>query len=442
MRGLGPQTIYRVLSRGTVRIPAADLLVDGELSVNPALDRKGYFTVHFKGRDLELAATGYCGFIPINSRVAVEVRPKMPVDSLGRIFDIAGLSLPRIEGIKRRYDATSDASAPMLEFLAGEYAIALSSVVDHGLKKSYLPQRTNNSHPRGRIDLPGTIRNNLARGHLDRIVSHQWEQRTDIPENRLLRAAGELLLTRLGRYRKGWHQIQQELGRPLSYFSSVSPMEPADLRWLRNLQSSPSEPADPRVIGLHHALGLAHLILDQTEVEVGSIGGAVDLSAVVVDFDKLFEDYVRNSLVMERHRLGLGLAVLDGNKGGKKSLFDNRPNPPAQPDVVLRALDGATLLLLEIKYKAWPDRGDYNQAITYAASYKVPIIVLVHQASKPADAGISEIGRVGSITVMRYGLPLDATCLEEEERAFSAAIFNLVANADTPSADQPLSILQ
>lgn len=419
-------TIYKVLSRGSVRIPAADLLVDGELSVNPALDQKGYFTVHFKGRDLELAATGYCGFIPVNSKVAVEVQPKMPVTNLGRIFDVAGLSLPKIDGLQRQYDSASDASAPMLEFLAGEYATALAAVVDHGLKKSYLPRRVNNTHPRGRIEFQETIRSNFARGRPDKIVSNQSEQRIDIPENRLLRAAGELLLTRLRRYRNGWFKIQQGLGPLLSYFSGVSQISPSDMRWLKGQQSLHSGAADVRVASLHQALGLAQIILEENEVEVGSIGRAVDLSAVVVDFDKLFEAYVRNALVVERLRLGLEFVILDGNKGGKKSLFDNRLNPPAQPDIVLKGSDGSPRLLLEVKYKSWPDRSDYNQAITYAASYKVSVIVLVHQASKREDAGLSEVGRVGSITIMRYGILLDAASLEDEERAFSAAIFNLI----------------
>lgn len=416
MSNSGSPTVYPVVSRGSVRIPAADLLVDGELSINPALDRKGYFTVHFKGRDLELVATGYCGFIPVNARVAVEVRPKMPVENLGRIFDVAGLSLPKIEGVKRRYDATPDASAPMLEFLTGEFALALSLVVDHGLKKSYLFKRSNDSNPRGRIDFHDTIRSNFARGRPDRIVSHQADQKIDIPENRLLRAAGELLLTRLRRYKGGAHSVRGGLASLLSYFSGVSTISPGDIRWLREQNRTDASRANQNLSFLDQALSLALLILDETEVEIEAVGGAVDLSAVVVDFDVLFEEYVRNSLSMERQRMGLNFAVLDGNKSGRKGLFDNRANPPAQPDVVLRAPNGETLMLLEIKYKAWPDRGDYNQAITYAASYKVSVVVLVHQASKAADAGLSEIGRVGPIKLMRYGLPLDEAAGRSNQR--------------------------
>jgi 5-methylcytosine-specific restriction enzyme subunit McrC len=348
-----PRGIYEVLSRGSVRIPAADLLIDGELSVNPALERKGYFTVHFRGRHLELVATGYCGFIPINTNVAVEVRPKMPVESLGRIFDVAGLSLPRIEGVQRRYDATSDASAPVLEFLAGEFAIALAAVVNHGLKKSYVFREANDARPKGRINLQQTIRLDFARGRPDRIVYRAAEHVIDITENRLLKAAGELLLARLRRYKGGRQSVLRDLAARLSYFTSVSRAASQDLRWLQakwahdEIQQSDGDAID-------HALSLAHLILEETEVNVEAIGSAVDLSAVVVDFDTLFEEYVRNALRLERQRLGIGLVVLNGNKEGKKYLFDNRSQPFAQPDIVIRSNSGETKLLLEVKYKSFP----------------------------------------------------------------------------------------
>jgi 5-methylcytosine-specific restriction enzyme subunit McrC len=172
-------------------------------------------------------------------------------------------------------------------------------------------------------------------------------------------------------------------------------------------------------------LSLAHLILEETEVNVESVGSAFDLSAVVVDFDTLFEEYVRDALRLERQRLGIGLVVLDGNKEGKKYLFDNRSDPFAKPDIVIRSAGGETRLLLEVKYKSFPDRSDYNQAITYATSYKVDTIVLVHQATKAAHVGLAEIGRVGPVRLLRFGLSLDHPPLIEEEQRLASSIFSL-----------------
>jgi 5-methylcytosine-specific restriction endonuclease McrBC regulatory subunit McrC len=46
-----------------------------------------------------------------------------------------------------------NANASVLEFLAGEFAIALAAVVDHGLKKSYVFRQANDARPKGRINL-------------------------------------------------------------------------------------------------------------------------------------------------------------------------------------------------------------------------------------------------------------------------------------------------
>ena len=120
--------------------------------------------------------------------------------------------------------------------------------------------------------------------------------------------------------------------------------------------------------------------------------------------------------------------MLDGKHDGKKPLFDGRAQPTAEPDIVIRAPDRTTSLLVEVKYKSSPNREDLNQAITYCASYRVNWIVLAHQAVRPAEVGLREIGSVGHIRVFGYGMLLDSADLEAEEAAFATAMFSLAVH--------------
>jgi hypothetical protein len=52
-------------------------------------------------------------------------------------------------------------------------------------------------------------------------------------------------------------------------------------------------------------------------------------------------------------------------------------------------------------------------------------VVLVHQSTKAADIGLAEIGRVGPMRLLRFGLAIDRIPIIEEEQRFAAIIFNL-----------------
>jgi 5-methylcytosine-specific restriction endonuclease McrBC regulatory subunit McrC len=153
-----------------------------------------------------------------------------------------------------------------------------------------------------------------------------------------------------------------------------------------------------------------------------------------VDFDTLFEEYLRNILRLERQRLGYDFSVLDGNREGKKSLFDGKPQPKAQPDVVIVTPSGDASLVVEVKYKSAPDRSDYNQAITYAAAYRLNTVVIAHQSMQALDNGLLEIGRVGAIRLLRYGVALDSDDLRHQERSFAEAMFRLAGNIEALKA--------
>jgi 5-methylcytosine-specific restriction enzyme subunit McrC len=167
------------------------------------------------------------------------------------------------------------------------------------------------------------------------------------------------------------------------------------------------------------------LILSRASVSLEKSGGSdVQLETFILDFEDVFERYLRRVL---EHRAPDGCSVKDGNDEGSRSLYDDRPEPPAQPDIVIER-SGAPPLIVEVKYKDKPDRADVNQVVTYAACYRSKIVVLVHQTKAGAKASLKLRGVINGVSVYGYAFDLASEGLEAQETAFSAAVFNLVAD--------------
>ena len=416
--------IYTVKSRKPVELLASDLLVDGELSINAAVEEKGYFSVHFKGTKLHLVAGGYCGLIPINPNVSIDVQPKMPVSNLSRVFGIALLPVKRIVGAERAYDAVGTATPPILRFLAEEFLRQLEHIVEAGLHKSFQERRESTTRPRGRILVGRTLSESWARGHKNRVSTTYYQQDIDTPENRVLKAAALLLMSKLAETRVS-RDLRSLLGEKLAYFSGVSSLRKTDL-------SSRSVVHDS-LARYSSAIRIAVMLLREREIKIDKYGNEIDLGAVVVNFDDLFEDYVRNSLILEQKRRG---ALLSVGKG-KKRLFDRQKKPVAEPDVIVCYNDGSVAAIAEVKYKSWPNRADINQAITYGYSFRVPFVFLIHQAEEPEAQGLEEIGSIDGLTLFRFGLDLSVKNLAGEEEELAGEIFSRLTSSPTPVSSEP-----
>ena len=199
--------------------------------------------------------------------------------------------------------------------------------------------------------------------------------------------------------------------------------------------------ADPLVLGTQRlpsvrtyyrpALDTALAIVREHAVSFEREGTALELRSLILNMHQVFEDYVRNVLAREADSNRWTVEIFDGNgKAGRKLVFDHRPSEWATPDVVVRATGGAprTPVLLEVKYKpasGGPDRGDLNQAITYAASYRCPNVVLVQPLGDSGFRGLRPLGTLGDIAVHQYVLDLGADDLAAEEACFGRAVHRL-----------------
>lgn len=89
----------------------------------------------------------------------------------------------------------------------------------------------------------------------------------------------------------------------------------------------------------------------------------------------------------------------------------------AQPDIVLRALDGTFPLIAEVKNTAHgrdadaddvlPERGEVEQAVTYAVRYDREFTLLIHPWIR-GTKGLLYVGRVRSVDVYDYRLNLSS----------------------------------
>ena len=169
------------------------------------------------------------------------------------------------------------------------------------------------------------------------------------------------------------------------------------------------------------ALRLARLIVSGHGIELRGDGEDVSLPSFLVNMETLFEDYIRHVMAT---RL-TGVEVLNGNTKGRRPLFDDRGEPEATPDVVVRR--GTEYPLIgEVKYKSLEKRDDRYQVLAYGFSYRARDVVLVLPADSAEAAGLVSVGEVNGLRVHRYRFDLAATDLDASEEQFAAALRTLL----------------
>jgi 5-methylcytosine-specific restriction enzyme subunit McrC len=97
----------------------------------------------------------------------------------------------------------------------------------------------------------------------------------------------------------------------------------------------------------------------------------------------------------------------------------------------LRRLDGSTALIAEIKnvpVKELSERGHVEQAVTYAVSYGIERVLLIHPCGSGQAGGLSLKGTIGRIAVYQYLYDLSAIDLAGAEDEFGRAIHQLATD--------------
>jgi 5-methylcytosine-specific restriction enzyme subunit McrC len=426
--------VYHVREYEPVDVPLSDLLdARGRLRLNSDVEAKGYFTVQLVKGLVRLQARGFVGLIPLNDRVVIDVKPRVPVASLGRLLRISGY-IPSSLGAERAYAKDPAWNESLVDLYARWLVSRIDVIASAGLLRIYDRREETSSFPRGRIRTEATHTRLRPRGVRHRAVSSWFERTADNPANRCLKYAVWFLAGRLsimGSRTASRRELLQRLNTLYGLFSSIP------------LDHSLAFLDDPFVSGARRlpslreyyrpALDLGVAIIRRHAMDIEAKHQIFDLPSLVLDMNKIFESYVRNTLQVEEAKVNLEVEILDGNTAGKKLLFDDPPSEDATPDIVYRDGDGRWPLVIEVKnvpVEGGSSRAAIEQVITYAATYRCSCVVLAHpRGTHQTWSGLRLQGNIGELAVYQYGFDLGAEDLESQEREFRVAMLDLCLSA-------------
>jgi len=289
---------------------------DHETIFNSEIDGRDVLRVIFRKGVLKLQATSYVGVIPINDRVVVRVRPRVPIASLTRMVIETGHDVLALSTF-RDYSGRGTAGDWAMDLYTDALLDYVDSLLDSGLLRTYERRDGEGHSPHGHIDFGRSVQRFAARGVSNKAAYSWFERSVDIPANRCIKAAMEAVHTHLSKAkaqpRKGDRARLARLAGQLHSFKEVS--DDSDYRFLD----------DPEVLGFvslpdhrsyyRPALDLSVLILRCVGVALELGGADVRLSSLLIDTNKLFENFVRVSLAKHAAKLGwpVGAPQLSGS---------------------------------------------------------------------------------------------------------------------------------
>lgn len=410
----GGKIIIQLESRRTIKVDTGLLMRDGMLVLNPDVERLGLLFLNFRRSKIAISAGPYVGLIPLTDDIVVDVRPKMPISNVAHVVDRAKGQLIGLAETERLYLSEASLGSGVLDFLAGNLVKAVEDIAAQGLHKEYVRRTECTSSPRGRILASDTFRRLWPQGIRHRAWVSQFEQTVDTLPNKIIKSALVYYLRCANRMELSRNMVRR-VDACLHYLpAAVSEISGFDLAQI----VAEIEHADPGAGRVYYAkaLRIATFILSGNGISLDRAGSDLALESFIVNFETIFEEYLRRTLGVE---LAGECLVRNGNTDGRKPLFDDTKDHFAQPDVFLLSADRSKRVIAEVKYKDKPNRDDINQAVTYALSYRCARSVLVHQLKEGQHARVRHIGKVAGIEVIAYGFDLAAADLKVEEVQFA-----------------------
>lgn len=401
--------------------------------LNSEIDGRDVLRASFRRGKLQLQATSYVGVIPLNDRVVLRVRPRVPLANLTRMVIATGHSVLPLRAF-REYAGRGTADDWAMDIYTDALLDHVDTILDLGMMRVYQRLEGEGHYPHGRIDVARTVQRFAARGVPNKAAYSWYERTVDVPTNRCVKAAMELVLGHLlkerDQPRKGDRAKVKRLAGQLAAFDEVT--HDTDLQFLEDPEVRGEVPLpDPRAY-YRPALDLAVLIVRGQGIALEIGGDDVRMGSLLIDTNSLFENFVRVSLTKHAAAQRWPVEVLDGNKEGKVDLYD-APSPgpnlfgdpldalarfdagAAQPDIVLRDVSGRFPLIAEVKNTihgrdaqrddVLPERSEVEQAVTYALRYDLSFTLLIHPWIR-GTKGLVYVGRVRTVDVYDFRLDL------------------------------------
>lgn len=356
------------------RFLASSRVVDAALDP----DTTGHWRVRAKGT---VGVTTM--HVPNHSAITLRIRPKIPVTRL-----LFLLHYGRDPNGWRAEHVLVAEDHDLLPALARFFATQAEHALRQGLLKDYRVMDETATVIRGRIRTSDQVSRHHGRPVPLIEVTHD-EYTTDIAENRLLRAATEVLL----RLTDVPDDVRGRLLRLRVRLAVVTPINRGD---------PPPQWRPTRLnTRYHHALRLAGLVLRGASVE--NRHGEVVTNGFLFDMAKVFEDFVTTALSEALAGQG-GYCVRQA-----RHHLDEHDTIRIVPDFVRYAADGAPLSVADAKYRAekpegFPDANIY-QMLAYCTALRLPEGHLVY-AKGGAHRGFHCIKHAG-ITIHQHAVELD-----------------------------------
>ncbi len=172
--------IEQAEERKEIDIAISEVVKDGgELNILPNVRK--YFSIDYKPKNdkLTLVAGGFIGLIPINSELAIEIKPKFSISNLTRMVAIAEDNFNTLSFFSKNYRESGNFSPVLFEFMAECLANELQTLEEEGLLKDYLLTKENTHKIRGRINVNDSIKSLWSHGHFNKASVSYFESYDD-----------------------------------------------------------------------------------------------------------------------------------------------------------------------------------------------------------------------------------------------------------------------
>jgi 5-methylcytosine-specific restriction enzyme subunit McrC len=400
---------------GKRRFDSADFVREGRVELNSEAQEKANVTFSWVDGGVRIQAGGMIGLVPLSDTVVLEVKPRVPVARLEELIRRSA-SAPFVElSFNRGFTPVEQDFLSLDDLMAARFSEVLRELSFEGLFKTYARVTKQGTSPAGRI-LPAPTYLSLRTSLRPRAHFQSFTRTIDNEINRLILAAGTMLLGTLEAKRRGSSKLAIGLRSRLQVFEGVKAMPP-DRFWR-------SEPVPANRPILQQAVELSRLILMRCGVRFFG-HGPVTLPSFVINMETVFENYVRRVLEGNPHLATFG--ILDGNlrppKGAASNIFEVAGplgNHETKPDIVIKS-DHRVLCVADVKYKPCPkqpDRSNLEQVLVYALSYGAPCAVLMFPCSEGQATAVEFLGKLKDINCYKMTLQLMNPDLDAEEMLF------------------------
>ncbi|MFK0249512.1 McrC family protein [Amycolatopsis azurea] len=352
----------------------------------PDMENTGHWRIRARGT--VGAATLH---VPGHDVVSLRIQPKIPIARL--LFMLGYSQSPKGWRVE---DVQVDEDRELLPVMARLFALQAEKALRQGLLSGYREVEETALVARGRIRTT-----DQSRKHYDRLVPLETtrdEFTSDIAENRILRAASEVLL----RLPDGVpDEVRRQLLGLRVRLAGVTPVGTG--------HPFPSWRPSRLNARYHRALRLADLVSQGDSVE--NRPGDVTVSGFMFDMPRVFEDFVTIAL-REALVKSTGYCVLQAAHH-----LDEASAIRMIPDFVRYADDDRPLAVADAKYKAERPKGfpdaDLYQMLAYCTALNLKEGHLIY-AKGHAAHGLHRVKHAG-ITIHQHALELDQTPEELRE---------------------------